>query len=491
MINNLCQRLTKNIDVRQTLSSLRQEIKLPLKEEVLQQWLDDQMLCLDVFLESEDAKTRKNAALLMGSLARPEFAQPLFEAYQKETTLFVRDAYLTAFQNLDATPYVDAFQQRLSSFSKMDFTGETRKHLEREMHALTELIFSIKGPKKRQFHSQNETLHCVFLTNPLHPDITRLQMETEDAKCFRSGVKVTTDCLDNFHPIRTYSEVLFRIPGMDSCKPDPVSAAKTIANSQLLSLLSNTHDGTFPFYFRIGIKSKMPLDQRSTFTKKLASEIETATGRKLQNSTSHYEFELRMIQGKSGNYHILVKFHTIDDQRFSYRKAHLSASIKPVNAALLVALSKDYMIPDAQVLDPFCGVGTMLIERQKIVKGNTSYGIDLYEDAIEKARINTEAANQIIHYVNKDCFQFTHEYSFDEIFTDMPFAMGQKTQEEIYELYQKFFPMARRLLIPEGTVILYTRDRDYVIEFSKKYHFTLLKEFLITKKPESHLMILR
>lgn len=491
MINNLCRRLTNNIDIRQTLSSLRQEIKYPDNAEILHLWLDDKSLDLSLFLKNEDAKTRKNAALLMGQLSRPEFAKPLFEAYQKEDTLFVRDSYLTALQHLDASPYLDDLKERLAELSKIKLTPETKKHLEKEMHSLTDLIFSIEGGTNRQFHSRNETFHCVFLTNPLYPDITKDQMDEMDAESFRSGVRVTTDHLQPLLLIRTYNEVLFRIPNMAFCKPDPVAAAKTIADSELLDLLSKTHDGTFPFYFRIGIKNRMTLEQRSAFTKKLASEIESATGRKLVNSTSHYEIELRMIEGKSGNYHILVKFHTIKDRRFSYRKEHLAASIKPVNAALLVELAKEYMLPDAQVLDPFCGVGTMLIERQKVIKANTSYGIDIYEDAIEKAKVNTEAAHQIIHYINKDSFQFSHEYSFDEIFTDMPFAMGQKTQEEIYDIYQEFFPMAKRLLTPEGTIILYTRDRDYVLELSQKYHFNVIKEFLITKKPESYLMILR
>lgn len=154
----------------------------------------------------------------------------------------------------------------------------------------------------------------------------------------------------------------------------------------------------------------MSLSERSKFAKKVASKLEELTAHKLRNSTSHYEFEIRMIEGKSGDYYLLVKLNTIVDRRFSYREEFIPTSIKPVNAALLVELAKDYMIPDAQILDPFCGVGTMLIERQKVVKGNTSYGIDHSLEAIEKAIYNTNLADQIVHYINKDCFTFTHDY---------------------------------------------------------------------------------
>ena len=258
-----------------------------------------------------------------------------------------------------------------------------------------------------------------------------------------------------------------------------------------MALLENTHEGDFPFYFRIGVKSRMALSERSKFAKKVASKLEELTAHKLRNSTSHYEFEIRMIEGKSGDYYLLVKLNTIVDRRFSYREEFIPTSIKPVNAALLVELAKDYMIPDAQILDPFCGVGTMLIERQKVVKGNTSYGIDHSPEAIEKAIYNTNLADQIVHYINKDCFTFTHDYPFDEIFTEMPYATGQKTEAEIREVYEKFFPFAKRVLGPEGTIIMYTRNREYVKQFTVKSNFRILKEIKITQRPESYLMILK
>lgn len=38
--------------------------------------------------------------------------------------------------------------------------------------------------------------------------------------------------------------------------------------------------------------------------------------------------------------------------------------------------------------------------------------VDIQEDAIVKARINTRAAGQIIHYINRDFFRFEHAYLF-------------------------------------------------------------------------------
>ena len=452
MINRLCKRLNQNIEVRQSLSSLRQEIKDSSKRELLLSWIHDGDLDLSVFLENEDAKARKNAALLIGDLALSSESDAVFHAYQTEDTRFVKEAYLTALKSLNAAPYVDVFRKRYEELSLYEASDDEKKHVEHELHALSELINTIEPFKKHRFLGGRQTFHCIFRTNPLHPEITAALMDESSAASSKMGVRVKTNHLNRLLPIRTYNELLFQIPGMVSC---------------------------------------MPLSERSKFAKKVASNLEELTGRKLRNSTSHYEFEIRMIEGKSGDYYLLVKLNTIVDRRFSYREEFIPTSIKPVNAALLVELAKDYMIPDAQILDPFCGVGTMLIERQKVVKGNTSYGIDHSPEAIEKAIYNTNLADQIVHYINKDCFTFTHDYPFDEIFTEMPYATGQKTESEIRDVYEKFFPFAKRVLGPEGMIIMYTRNLEYVKQFASRSNFRILKNIKITQRPESYLVILK
>ena len=491
MINRLCKKLNHSVEVRQSLSSLRQEIKDPDKKELLLSWIQDGDLNLTAFLSDDDAKTRKNADLLIGELALSSCVPALFSAYQKEETLFVRESYLTAMQSMDASFYLSALKERFKELSSYKPVPEEQKHIEKELHALSDLILSMEPYRKHPFRSGRQTFHCLLRTNPLYPEITQQQLSDAKTSVSRLGVQVKTNHLNRLLPIRTWQELLFQVPGMTSSKADPDTIAKTIAKSELLNLLSNTHDGDFPFFFRIDIKSKMSLSDRSRFAQKTAQALERYTDRKLMNSTSYYELELRLIEGKSGIFYLLTKFHTIKDHRFEYRQEYIPTSIKPVNAALLVELAKDYMVPDAQILDPFCGVGTMLIERQKAIKGNTSYGIDHSPEAIEKAIRNTQNADQIIHYINKDCFTFTHQYAFDEIFTEMPYASGKKSEAEIFEVYEKFFPFARKLLTPEGTIIMYTRNRDYVKKLCTKQNFQMIREFKISEKPETWLTILK
>ena len=85
------------------------------------------------------------------------------------------------------------------------------------------------------------------------------------------------------------------------------------------------------------------------------------------NSATDYEAEVRLLERKDGGFTPFLKLYTIKDKRFSYRKEFVSSSIAPVNAALTAELYEVFK-GERQILDPFCGVGTMLIERNKAVK---------------------------------------------------------------------------------------------------------------------------
>ena len=77
------------------MSLLRSECKDPQARETLLSLVGDGAL-LTGLLESDEPKVRKNAALLLGSLGLLQTAGSLFHAYEREQTLFVRSAYLTA-----------------------------------------------------------------------------------------------------------------------------------------------------------------------------------------------------------------------------------------------------------------------------------------------------------------------------------------------------------------------------------------------------------
>lgn len=497
MIKQCYKEIQEKNDVRQNLSNLRKEIKDEEEKEKFIELLDGEYETLLTLLQHEDAKTRKNDALLMGDLGFQEFLEPLYQAYCKEEQLFIKSAYLQAMKQMDYRNYIDIFKNKMTKLSQIELNDSNRKHITEEMRILSDLLVTIEGVKMHPFIGSHVMSDIMLMTNRRHIDVTLQQLkeiltlDTSKAKMMNAGIRITENCLDKILPIRTYQELLFLVNGMKTCEMNPEAAARTIVESRLMDFLETRHRGKAPFYFRVELKSKMPLDRKSIFTKKLSAQIEQLSNRALINTTSQYEFEIRLIENKEGKCNVLVKLFTIPDERFSYRREVVPTSMKPTNAALLVALAKEYMIEDARVLDPFCGVGTMLIERQKVVPANTSYGIDIMPAAIEGARINTDASGQIIHYINKNYFDFTHEYLFDEIFTNMPFAIGHKTEDEIYEIYEQFFEKTATHLEQNGTIIMYTHNREYVRKLAPKNAYQIIREIEINIREETFLIIMK
>ena len=518
MVQKIWNQILENIDTRQNLSKLREVIKDNKNKEICGRLAEENELILENLLEAEDAKTRKNAALLIGDLQLASMQMALWRAYEKEETLFVRSSYLVAMQKIDMTAFLKPIKARLQSLSEMEIEENNQKHVREEMQELNKLVISIEGIKKHKFIGWQKESEIILLANRRHLETIFLEIKqlpdvmTAEAKLMNAGIRLKTAALDQLMEVRTWQEMLFLVPGMKTCEKDPVKAAETIASSKLIEFLEERHKGEAPFYFRVEVKmqaaslltgkkgdkssnkseqEKRVLEEKQKFVKKFVANLEEKTQCKLRNSTSDYEVEIRLVENKDGKFNVMVKLYTMEDHRFDYREEVVASSIRPVNAALLVQLAKEYMIENARVLDPFCGVGTMLIERQKKIAADTSYGLDIYEEAIEKARRNTEAAGQLIHYVNRDCFTFTHEYLFDEIFTNMPFAQGRKTPLEIYEIYERFFETARKLVRTNGIIALYTHDKTYVDKLSLKTGFNILKKCQINVKEDTWLYVMR
>ena len=136
-------------------------------------------------------------------------------------------------------------------------------------------------------------------------------------------------------------------------------------------------------------------------------------------------------------------------------------SIHPATAAMLMYLAKPYLKENAQILDPCCGVGTMLIERDILVPAREKYGIDIFGDAIDMARENAALAGEKINFIHRDYFDFKHDYKFDEIVTNMP-VKGKKAKEDMDAFYARFFEKSKSLLAEDGIIIMYSNEVGFV-----------------------------
>ena len=132
--------LLKKENVRQNLSSLRQEIK---DENALVEALkllagEDELLVS--FMGAEDAKTRKNAALLIGDLHMSQLSDEVFKAYEAEQMRFVKGSYLAALSQLDCKELLPLLMERAKELEHMTVTAENRKHIEEELNEINKIL---------------------------------------------------------------------------------------------------------------------------------------------------------------------------------------------------------------------------------------------------------------------------------------------------------------------------------------------------------------
>lgn len=492
MIKQLYQNVKDGLDIRKNLIEIKKAIKDENEKRALLFIIGEDYSLFEQLLSNEDAKTRKNAALILGELEIDTALDILYRAYEKESQLFVKSSYLMAISHYDYNKYLNKLKDRLKVLTDLEIEESTGKHIREEIRVLEGMIFEYEKPESHKFDGYHKSVEIILTTNPNHKSLLASLINNNSFSEMPQGLFIKTSRLEEILPIRIYNEILFPLSWCENLETDPIRIGETILKSNLLILLSSLHEGDFPFYFRIELRSKMNLEVRSSFTKKLAGYLEEKTNRKIINSTSNYEIELRLVESKNGTIDCYLKLYTIKDKRFAYRKKTIAGSIHPVTAALIMELTKQYMKEDGQILDPFCGVGTMLIERNKKVPASPVYGIDIFSEAISKARENSKKEGIIINYINRNYFDFKHDYPFDEIITNMPAKSGSLGDKELDMLYRDFFFKSKEILADTGIIIMYSGEKDLIKKYLRlNKDLKLMREFLINKREDAYVFVIR
>lgn len=446
------------------------ELKLRCKEDPKAAWAlraeDGVPEIFEQLLMHEDAKVRKNAALLLGELGLDESAQALYHAYEAEQTRFVKSAYLQALKELDVTPYLDALRERYAELLAYEPTAEEQKHVAQERSLLQQLLAENDVIEKHTFSGWRRTNDVIFTTEYALREPLQKQLESRSREEVRTalhpfGVRVRTTELSQLCRLHTYRELLFtlRLKGTIRGTADELSQA--LLDGGLVTLLEHTHTEDAPFYFRIEVRGMEDTVQKAALAKVLAQALEQGSGGKLLNSTTDYEVEVRLTRTKDGSFYPCLKLYTIGDDRFAWRKQTISASMHPSLAAALIELSRPYLSEQAVVLDALCGVGTFVIERNLRMKAYDNYAVDLYGQAIAGAKQNAAAAGVTCNFITKDFTQFTSKHQMTEIFADMP-KRGKKMKEELDALYSGCFRRFSQLLATHGHLFLYAGEEGFV-----------------------------
>ncbi len=483
--------LKQGSDVRNNLIQLKQMLK---EEGALEEYLsmteDDELIAS--FLQDEDAKTRKNAALVLGLVQSQESIDKIWEAYVSETQLFARGAYLSAIQKLDCKAYEAQIKRHYQKLLAYEPAEEEKKHIQDELKELRRLVIQFDGGISRHpFTGYDKPRDFILTTIKNYQDTTGVQVESGATRMIPMGVQVVGGSIREALKIRTFRELLFTLRCDKNLPPQPNVIARELAKSNLTRMLSDMHDGEAPFYFRLEIKGPMPLDKKSAFAKKLAAELEQRTHHFLVNSTEHYEVELRLVQNRTGGFYPCMKLFTIPMKRFAYRKYTTAASMHPSLAALLTELASSWLTERARVLDAFCGTGTLLMERIYALPVRSAYALDTFGDAIQGAKENAGIAHMNINFIQRSFFDFTFEQQFHEIWADFP-VRGKKTRDEQDEFYRLFFEKANALLAEHGKLFLFNNESGMTKKYLRLYENLHLKqEFCIREKDGAYFYIVQ
>jgi 23S rRNA G2445 N2-methylase RlmL len=404
-------------------------------------------------LADADAKVRKNAAALIGSVCAKEYAGALLNALQREETEFVLPSILLA---LGKTGDPEALETLKSYTPK----SEVEKHREEERLALQKALSALGGGVKSLRIPDVSGFPVVITCPPGHIDLTMEELdefgrEYKNFSGFADALLVYPEKYGDLFRCRTFYEALVLL---GKCKNTPESLKSFLTNPKFAESVFRLY-GEGEIAYRIEVRGVDHARRKEI----IETALKAIAHPKLMNSPSNYSFELRLEAGKE-QVCIFVKPSPELDTRFDYRTKTLPASISPATAAALMRYVYPYLKRDADAIDPFCGSGTMLFERAKIKPYRSLTGVDNQKYAVSCALANEAAAKAGARFVLKDILDFVPRMQYDEVLSNMPFGHRVGSHEGNEALYRGFTDALSRLLKSRGMAFLYTNDKRLFTE---------------------------
>ena len=208
--------LEEKNNLRENLSLLRSAVKDPQEKEKILALAGDGGGLTGLLVE-EEPKVRKNAALLLGDLELAQAKEALFEAYNKEETLFVKSAYLTALRKIGAPEKLAYFRARLDELTGGSWPEQEKKHIREQVRELEQIIIATEGIRRHTFNGFSE-VHEILLATTREQRKATLEEVAElpagvrrKAELHPLGVLVHTKEVFPFVRLRTYRELLFPV----------------------------------------------------------------------------------------------------------------------------------------------------------------------------------------------------------------------------------------------------------------------------------------
>lgn len=398
---------------------------------------------LTTYLANDDAKVRKNAAVLLGALGEAAAVPALVQALEREGQQFVRPSLILALGALGGKQARQAIQT---------LPEPQGAHAQAESEAIQKALSRLAPQKALHFTGLTQPTPVLLvpvsgLFDSLADEAAQLGITLD-----KQGTYARTQCadLDTLFAMRCFQEALLPIASDIAYTPEAVYGAVQPFYQALCAM----HSGS-TFATRLELRNAKGINRRSFASRFFA----LADAEQFHNSPSSYDIEIRVV-GSGNRVQVYGKLHTYTDERFAYRQGSVAASIHPAAAAAALRCHHKLLQPSARVLDPFCGSGTMLVERHMLGETAALHGVDISRPACAIARRNAKTARiAAMPVYNRDIVGFQADEPYDEIISNMPFGnrVGNHSDNEV--LYRKFVMQANSLLRDGGLMLLITTEK--------------------------------
>lgn len=380
---------------------------------------------------SPSPKVRKNAYRLMGALGNKTDGGCLKRALEKEDTFFAVPSLLLALGNLGEEEAIRSYVPPVSTEEAMDkhvaeIVLARQKALQTFEKEARPPLSRLSAPREVLCYAPEGFAFCLL------SELRGLGFEVEEAG---AAVKVTTDRMDLIYQADCLTEAL--IPIAKEVPLDPQAVAQAVKDMPKEP-------------YRIELRGYVR-DRR-----KMIRLLSQSLGG--DNNPAAYDWELR-VDCHMDTADLYWKLCNVEDNRYPWRKRAIPASMHPALAACVsryaMGLGK---VGKPRVLDPFCGSGSLLFEREKWSPCKALIGVDKSGSAVEAARENARAGESKASFVTKDILRFESREGFDLILTNMPFGNRVGSHEDNKTLYRRFVSRLPYLLTEKGTAVLYTME---------------------------------
>lgn len=466
----LWSRAVNQDNARGILSVIRDILKKENPRDIFKRLISNSKEKLSAFLQDSDPKVRKNACGVIGELSDSYYLEALYNAYAMESQLFVKSSYILAIGNCgDASDgeklkkLLQNLVQKETTFENSEALLKNAKHINEEKLALTKVIAKLSPSAPHEFKGFETPVPMLLtaMNGQFQVTLEDLSQNSIKGSLTNDGILILEKDLDKVYSCRTFYELLYPLANCQNLQFDYKELAAAILKAKVVDFLNQCHvnEDNSPFSYRIGLNAMEHNSEKSEFVKSLAKEIDKLSNGSLQNSPSSYEVEIRIVE-KKNLCSVFVKLFSFRDYRFDYREKVLPTSINPITAAIVMETIAKWLNPKAKVIDPFCGAGTMLIERAQAKDYEALTGVDIYKIAIEAATTNSTFANLNIDLIASDILEFSPKNKFDELITNMPFESKTGVHSFDKNLYSEFVNRIPKFVRTGGMAFLYTVERN-------------------------------